>query len=202
METINAAIHVFKVVTEFGRGEHKNLQLIAFLRFWGEVLTAIEYEALWPRIKLLLRNQASVFYAYHMAHDKRACTLAAVLANQHSSTHADQLGRALVRLIPSEGKAREAAIRAVIVATKQARQNKDMFYAQFNDVSVSPTGSNEVEQKLIEEKRAGEVRATKLASLQSKFDQEHARAERLQAVSDEREKIIETLKTELRQVRQ
>ena len=56
-------------------------------------------------------------------------------------------------------------------------------------------------QRFIEEKRAGDAATSKLASLQSKFDQEHARAERLQAVSDEREKSIETLKEELRQVR-
>lgn len=56
-------------------------------------------------------------------------------------------------------------------------------------------------QKFIEAKRAGEAAMSKLASMQSKFDQEHARAERLQAVCDEREKTIETLKEELRQVR-
>jgi hypothetical protein len=56
-------------------------------------------------------------------------------------------------------------------------------------------------QKYLDAKKESDANAAALSNAQSKFDQEHARAERLQAVSDEREKSIETLKEELRQVR-
>ena len=56
-------------------------------------------------------------------------------------------------------------------------------------------------QKALEYGKAHSALVTQCTELKSGCEKERARAERLQAVSDEREKIIETLKLELRQVR-
>ena len=56
-------------------------------------------------------------------------------------------------------------------------------------------------QKTLDLGKTHAALATQYAELKSGFEQERARAERLQAVSDEREKSIETLKDELKHVR-
>ena len=56
-------------------------------------------------------------------------------------------------------------------------------------------------QKAIELGKAHAALVTQCTELKSGYEQERARAERLQAVSDEREKSIETLKEELKHVR-
>ena len=36
---------------------HSDLALIAFLRFWAEVLVSVEYECLWPRLSDWILNK-------------------------------------------------------------------------------------------------------------------------------------------------
>ncbi len=95
------------------------------------MLTAIEYEGFWPRIKSLLGDKESVFYEYHIAHDKRACALGKVLADKHRTTHADILGRALIGALPVDAKDRSRALEAVLEVTIEARNIKTKFYRQF-----------------------------------------------------------------------
>jgi hypothetical protein len=130
-ETMSTILSVYSSVSRYGADKHSDLRLIAFLRVWGEVLTAIEYEGLWPRIKLLLDGKDSVFYEYHMAHDKRACTLTTVVKDKHRTSHADLLGRALVKAIPEDPRERSAALAAILEVTLEARSSKEAFYLQF-----------------------------------------------------------------------
>jgi hypothetical protein len=42
----------FESIITFSHNEKfSDIMLLTFLRYWGEVLTALEYELLWPRIK-------------------------------------------------------------------------------------------------------------------------------------------------------
>ena len=82
------------------------IQLIAFLRFWAEVLVAVEYSCLWQRISERLANKnsedkpRSEFYYFHLIHDSRNSDVGQenLLGGL---THAQELGIHLKRLISS-----------------------------------------------------------------------------------------------------
>jgi hypothetical protein len=130
-ETLSTILSVYSAISRYGADKHSDLRLIAFLRVWGEVLTAIEYEGLWPRIQTLLNGRESIFYEYHMAHDKRACTLATVVKDKHRTSHADLLGRALMKALPENPKEQGGALAAIFDVTTEARNSKEAFYRQF-----------------------------------------------------------------------
>ncbi|BAZ43149.1 hypothetical protein NIES4102_01450 [Chondrocystis sp. NIES-4102] len=81
-------------------------QLIVFLRFWAEVLVAVEYSCLWQRISERLdskNSQAkprSEFYYFHLVHDNRSSDLGQenLLGGL---THAQELAIHLTRLMSS-----------------------------------------------------------------------------------------------------
>lgn len=114
---------------------HSDLALVCFLRFWAEVLVAVEYETLWPRLSERLNKGAgggdarSEFFYYHMMHDRRQSDIGEkeLLGGL---THAQELAGHLVGLIDSE-EAPLSALRQVDLAWKL----KDDFYRQFVSVS-------------------------------------------------------------------
>ena len=113
------------------------VQLIAFLRFWAEVLVAVEYSCLWKRIseKLGTKNSAnkprSEFYYFHLMHDRRNSDLGTenLLGGL---THSQELAIHLKKLIAVPEEA--TACRKM---TEKAYLLKYEFYNQFLDFYAS-----------------------------------------------------------------
>ena len=110
---------------------HSDLALIAFLRFWAEVLVSVEYECLWPRLSQRLAHGPaadgvrSEFFYYHMIHDRRQSDIGAeqILGGL---THSQELARHMAELIGNE-----AALQVAISQVDRAWELKDRFYQQF-----------------------------------------------------------------------
>lgn len=113
------------------RMTHSDLALVCFLRFWAEVLVAVEYETLWPRLSERLNPGAagggarSEFFYYHMLHDRRQSDIGEVEL-LGGLTHAQELAGHLVGLIDSE-----EALHSALQQVDGAWQLKDHFYTQF-----------------------------------------------------------------------
>jgi hypothetical protein len=116
--------------------KHCQVGLIAFLRFWAEVLVSVEYSCLWQRISELLSNGQSPhkirseFYYFHMIHDSRNSDVGqeSILGGL---THSQELAIHLKRLISSE-----EALVYTLNLQEHAYQLKCQFYDQFiNDRS-------------------------------------------------------------------
>ena len=109
------------------------VELIAFLRFWAEILVSVEYSCLWKRIseRLAYKNLAdkprSEFYYFHLIHDSRNSALGEenLLGGL---THAQELGIHLAELITTPEKAI-----ACMKTIEQAYVLKYKFYNQFID---------------------------------------------------------------------
>lgn len=105
--------------------------LIAFLRFWAEVLVSVEYSCLWHRISERLSNGhsnqkiRSEFYYFHMIHDSRNSDIGqeSILGGL---THSQELAIHLRRLISSED-----ALRYCLAIEESVYQLKYKFYEQF-----------------------------------------------------------------------
>jgi hypothetical protein len=110
---------------------HSDLALIAFLRFWAEVLVSVEYECLWPRLSERLAHGPaadgvrSEFFYYHMIHDRRQSDIGAEQL-LGGLTHSQELARHMAELIDNE-----AALQIAIGQVKRAWELKDRFYRQF-----------------------------------------------------------------------
>ena len=110
---------------------HSDLALIAFLRFWAEVLVSVEYECLWPRLSERLAHGPaadgvrSEFFYYHMIHDRRQSDIGdeQLLGGL---THSQELARHMAELIDGE-----AALQIAISQVERAWELKDRFYRQF-----------------------------------------------------------------------
>ena len=113
----------------------EQVQLITFLRFWAEILVAVEYSCLWERISKKLRGKRSEtkprseFYYFHLIHDSRSSDLGEenLLGGL---THAQELGIHLKRLVSSP----EALDKCIKLETK-AYLLKYEFYNQFLNFS-------------------------------------------------------------------
>lgn len=105
--------------------------LIAFLRFWAEVLVSVEYACLWQRISERLSNGQSndkirsEFYYFHMIHDSRSSDIGKE-SFLGGLTHSQELAIHLQRLISSED-----ALLYCIKLEECAYQLKHQFYDQF-----------------------------------------------------------------------
>ncbi|MFN6517926.1 MAG: hypothetical protein RMY29_026045 [Nostoc sp. CreGUA01] len=105
--------------------------LVAFLRFWAEVLVSVEYSCLWQRISQRLSNgqsnhkMRSEFYYFHMIHDSRNSDIGKE-SFLGGLTHSQQLAIHLQRLITSED-----ALFYCISVEDSAHQLKYQFYDQF-----------------------------------------------------------------------
>ncbi|MFZ0408491.1 MAG: hypothetical protein WAM11_10330 [Cyanobium sp.] len=121
LEQLQAGLHL----------AYSDLALVSFLRFWAEVLVAVEYDVLWPRLSERLSQGAagdgvrSEFFYYHMIHDRRQGDIGEVQL-LGGLTHAQELARHLVGLIDSE-----AALHGALEQVDRAWQLKDHFYSQF-----------------------------------------------------------------------
>jgi hypothetical protein len=111
--------------------EYCQAGLVAFLRFWAEVLVSVEYSCLWPRISERLSSGQlegkvrSEFYYFHKIHDSRNSDIGkeSLLGGL---THAQELAIHLQRLISSE-----TALLYCINLEESAYQLKYQFYNQF-----------------------------------------------------------------------
>ncbi|MBD2302651.1 hypothetical protein [Nostoc sp. FACHB-190] len=111
--------------------KHFQLGLVAFLRFWAEVLVSVEYSCLWERISERLSNGQSnhkirsEFYYFHMIHDSRNSDIGKE-SFLGGLTHAQELAIHLQKLITSED-----ALLYCINIENNAYQLKYQFYDQF-----------------------------------------------------------------------
>jgi hypothetical protein len=110
---------------------HSDLALIVFLRFWAEVLVAVEYECLWPRLSERFADSPAAagvrsdFFYYHMIHDRRQSDI----GNEQllgGLTHSQELARHMAELISCE-----EAMQIAISQVERAWELKDRFYRQF-----------------------------------------------------------------------
>ncbi|MBW4691877.1 MAG: hypothetical protein KME27_08915 [Lyngbya sp. HA4199-MV5] len=105
--------------------------LVAFLRFWAEVLVSVEYACLWSRISERLSNgqsnhkARSEFYYFHMIHDSRNSDVGKE-SFLGGLTHAQELAIHLQKLISSE-----EILTHCIDLEQSAYQLKCRFYDQF-----------------------------------------------------------------------
>ncbi len=107
------------------------IQLIAFLRFWAEVLVSVEYSCLWQRISERLDSKnsedksRSEFYYFHLIHDSRNTDIGQenLLGGL---THAQELAIHLKRLMLSS-----EVLDLCITLEKKAYLLKYKFYNQF-----------------------------------------------------------------------
>jgi hypothetical protein len=123
--------------------KHCQMGLVAFLRFWAEVLVSVEYSCLWQRISERLSNGQSPpkirseFYYFHMIHDNRNSDVGqeSILGGL---THSQELAMHLKRLVSSED-----ALVYCLNLQENAYQLKCQFYNQFindlPDLHLSPT---------------------------------------------------------------
>ena len=111
--------------------EYCQVGLVAFLRFWAEVLVSIEYSCLWKRISERLSNGQSdnkvrsEFYYFHMIHDSRNSDIGKE-SFLGGLTHSQELAIHLQRLISSE----EALLYCTHIE-QSVYQLKYQFYDQF-----------------------------------------------------------------------
>ena len=111
--------------------EYCQVGLVAFLRFWAEVLVSIEYSCLWQRISERLSNGQSdnkvrsEFYYFHMIHDSRNSDIGKE-SFLGGLTHSQELAIHLQRLISSE----EALLYCTHIE-QSVYQLKYQFYDQF-----------------------------------------------------------------------
>lgn len=111
--------------------KHCQAGLVAFLRFWAEVLVSVEYSCLWQRISERLSNGQSLhkirseFYYFHIVHDSRSSDIGqeSILGGL---THSQELAVHLKRLIRSED-----ALVYCLSLQQNAYQLKCQFYDQF-----------------------------------------------------------------------
>jgi hypothetical protein len=113
--------------------KHGQVGLVAFLRFWAEVLVSVEYSCLWQRISERLstgqspHKVRSEFYYFHMIHDSRNSDVGqeSILGGL---THSQELAIHLKRLISSED-----ALVYCLSLQANAYQLKCQFYDQFSN---------------------------------------------------------------------
>lgn len=120
-----------------GNLEGRELRALATLRFWGEVLNAVEYQQLW---KAFLKHRMtdrfndtdkldmpiSKFYADHIEHDMRRNEFASIGGHTSRLSHSDKLLFAMRAHIQSDGD-----VDAVLSIDRHFTQIKERFYAQF-----------------------------------------------------------------------
>jgi hypothetical protein len=127
LATRRAIADAVDLIRDAGRRPDADLRLLTILRFWGEVLVAVEYSSLWERMAPAFAGEVpSRFYRPHLLHDAKTHPLATV--SLLSSSHSDRLATRLQRLVARDPAGATAAFEEVehrVVALKTA------FYDQF-----------------------------------------------------------------------
>jgi len=127
-ETTASILAAYKIVRPKQLPKFQEIAAITFMRFWGEVLVAEEYEAFAPRLKLMglkWDGNGSKFYWEHCLHDKRNKGISEAVHPKHA-THSEKLGAALATLLDTPEKLNYAADLQHDIA-----QIKMAFYDQF-----------------------------------------------------------------------
>ncbi|MBT2451076.1 hypothetical protein J7F03_29175 [Streptomyces sp. ISL-43] len=115
------------LIADAGGHEDADLRLLTVLRFWGEVLVAVEYGRLWERMEPLLAPGGRIqsrFYHPHHLHDAKTHSLATV--SLLSGTHSDRLATRVTELL-----AREETTGRFKEMEERTLQLKVDFYDQF-----------------------------------------------------------------------
>jgi hypothetical protein len=125
--TRRAIVGTLELIADAGRHDDADLRLVTLLRFWGEILVAVEYARMWERMAPSFTTgggSSSRFYYPHHIHDAKAHPLAGV--SLLSTSHSDRLATRLVDLLA------QAPSSASFVATEtRALRLKESFYDQF-----------------------------------------------------------------------
>lgn len=127
-ETTASLAAAYGIVRPKQLPKFQEIAAITFMRFWGEVLVAEEYEAFKPRLQMLgLKWDAigSTFYREHFLHDKRWRGISEDVHSQRA-THSEKLGAALADLLDTPEKLNYAAD-----LQQEIAQIKSAFYDQF-----------------------------------------------------------------------
>lgn len=119
----------FELIAAAGRSRSgdADLRLVTILRFWGEILVAVEYARMWERMAPTFTaagGNRSRFYYPHYVHDAKARPLAGV--SLLSTTHSDRLATRLIDLL-----SRSAGSAPFEEAEERALRLKESFYDQF-----------------------------------------------------------------------
>ncbi|TKB94827.1 MAG: hypothetical protein E8D40_00745 [Nitrospira sp.] len=137
--TLTSMLTLREAIKQLKRSAFPDISLLAFLRFWGEVLTAVEYRHFWhSRIESELVGRPSIFYWSHIVHDERKVKLSEAGSDTKNNTHSDELAAALVELFPSRGEERTEALHCVEYAIRIAVKHKVDFYSQFRPMDSPP----------------------------------------------------------------
>lgn len=121
----------YKLMVSCVSEKYGQVGLVAFLRFWAEVLVSVEYSCLWQRISERLSDGQSnhkirsEFYYFHMIHDRRSSDIGKE-SFLGGLTHAQELAIHLQKLIVTED-----ALLCCINLEENAYQLKCQFYDQF-----------------------------------------------------------------------
>jgi hypothetical protein len=125
--TRRAIVGTLELVADAGRRDDADLRLVTLLRFWGEILVAVEYGRMWERMAPSFATgggSSSRFYYPHHMHDAKAHPLTGV--SLLSTSHSDRLATRLVDLLS------RAPSGAPFTATEtRALRLKESFYDQF-----------------------------------------------------------------------
>ena len=125
--TRRAITGTFDLIAAAGRSDEADLRLVTILRFWGEILVAVEYTRMWERMEAAFTaggGNRSRFYYPHHVHDAKAHPLASV--SLLSTSHSDRLATRLMALL-----ARAPDATPFEEAEEQALRVKESFYDQF-----------------------------------------------------------------------
>jgi hypothetical protein len=100
-----------------------DVRVLGMLRFWGEVVVAVEYRQFWKAIAphFSTKGHRSRFYHAHYSHD--GCE---PLATASSRTHSGRLGVCLRELLVSPN-----TVRAVSQLETRVVESRQRFYDQF-----------------------------------------------------------------------
>jgi hypothetical protein len=106
IETVSVVESTMKYLSKILKGKKRNLVAASFIRFWGEILTAIEYESLWKSgLKRYFRGEAdSIFYWYHFEHDRSKRTFSKDMGAKYKGgyTHSDMITARLSQIIEDD----------------------------------------------------------------------------------------------------
>jgi hypothetical protein len=130
--TRRAIVRTLDLIADAGQRDdaaEADLRIVTLLRFWGEILVAVEYSCMWERMAPSFTaggGNTSRFYYPHYVHDAKAHPLAGV--SLLSTTHSDRLATRLVALLSRTGSGAAAAFTET---EQRALRLKEAFYDQF-----------------------------------------------------------------------
>jgi hypothetical protein len=128
--TTATLIETFELMSEAGAAGD-DIGVLGILRFWGEVVVAVEYEQFWKAIRphFLTSTRPSRFYEAHYTHD--GCE---PLATASLKTHSGRLGVCLRELLISH-----STTDALANVQTRVIESRLRFYDQFRGAAGQPS---------------------------------------------------------------